>query len=83
MEQLKLTIKHLLKIGFIKNTYYYEIPCLNGYFCYNQNESIYKWYQKIVIGNGANHIHLNIESLPELFTILSCFCVNYNMVERI
>uniref|UniRef100_A0A6H1ZRL0 Uncharacterized protein n=1 Tax=viral metagenome TaxID=1070528 RepID=A0A6H1ZRL0_9ZZZZ len=89
MEQLKLTAKHLSKIGFTKRIYkhgmnleniVYEIPCLNGCFYYNKNQSIYRWYQKIVIGENANHINLNIKSLPELFMILSCFRIKYNLV---
>ena len=90
MEQLKLTTKHLSKIGFIKKIYpkdvmnkkriVYEIRCLNGRFCYIPDEPEYRWYHTCIIGAGYNHTHLDIERLPTLFMVLSCFRVKYNLV---
>ena len=89
MEQLNLTVKHLLKIGFVKKIYpknelnkriiVYEIPCINGYFSYNPREPKYRWYHTTMVGSGFNHICLNIERVPELFLVLSCFRVKYNL----
>ncbi len=53
----------------------YEIPCLNGCFYYNENEIKYRWYQRINVGENSHYTHLNIESLPELITLLSIFSV--------
>lgn len=88
-EQLKLTKKHLLKIGFIEKIYpatstekrkvTYQIPCLNGIFYCNRYEDVYRWYQKIVIGENCNFICLDITELTELFTILSVFRVKFNI----
>ena len=89
MKQLELSVKHLLKIGFVKKIYpkddlnrqniIYEIPFINGYFSYNPKEFEYRWYHVTKTGSGFNHIHLNIERLPELFLVLSCFRVKYNL----
>lgn len=88
--QLKLPIEELLAIGFKKQTTiedelnpardYYEILCVNGCFYCNPNEEQYRWYQKIVIGKYSNDIHLNIEELPELYMILQCFRVPFNVI---
>lgn len=88
--QLKLQHDTLISIGFDKKTTvadednpsrdFYEIPCVNGFFYYNPNEEQYKWYQKVVIGDYSNHILLNIEELEELYIILQCFRVNFNLI---
>lgn len=66
----------------------YTLPVINGEFIYNQigefkdNESKaqYKWYLKTTTGEAANYIWLNIERVEELYIVLSCFRVKYNMV---
>lgn len=88
MEQLSLTKGRLNEIGFTKKTYpandmnpertTYEIETINGCFYYNETDKIYRWYHKTVIGEAANLVHLNIESLPELFMVLTCFRAKYN-----
>lgn len=91
MKQLQLPTEKLLKIGFEKKIYrymdiyskkrkkvIYEIPCVNGCFYYNEKETEYKWYQRITIGNHHNYIHLNIEKIEELYTVLLCFNVKFN-----
>lgn len=90
MEQLKLTKKELRKIGFTKKIYpgddyspieriTYEIETINGCFYYNMDDDKYRWYHKTIFEERSNHIHLNIERLPELFMVLSCFKVKYNL----
>jgi len=90
MRQLKLTNKELLEIGFKKNKsisdemneerVFFNIPTLNGHFYYNQNENKYTWYHKTIIGEVANDVHLDISKKPELFTLLSCFNVKFNLI---
>ena len=90
MQQLKLSIDELLAIGFKKQTtiademnparYFYEILCVNGCFYCNPDEEQYRWYHKTVIGKYANDNHLNIEKLPELYMILQCFRVPFNLI---
>jgi len=90
MEQLQLTESELLEIGFKKNKsisdemneerVFFKIPTLNGYFYYNQNENKYTWYHKTIIGEVANDVHLDISKKPELFILLSCFNVKFNLI---
>lgn len=90
MKQLELTIEELKSIGFKKciskgdvlNTArtYFKIKTFNGYFYYNPNEEIYKWYYKTIIDKLANDIHLDITQRPELFSILRAFKTNYKIV---
>lgn len=80
-KQLTLTKKQLRDIGFKRTRVaYYEIACLNGVFYCNCNQPIYKWYQKIIIGELANFIHLDISSLPQLFSLLQSFRIKFNLV---
>lgn len=66
----------------------YTVPVVNGQFIYNysgefkhgENNAPYKWYLKTVIGDAANYIWLNIETVGELYIALSCFRVKYNLV---
>lgn len=88
MKQLKLSNNHLARIGFKEKHYLadefnsekttFEIDTINGCFYYNLREDGYRWYHKTSLGDTFNHIHLNIESLSELFIVLSCFRVKYN-----
>ena len=90
MNQLKLTKKELLEIGFKKCKSkgdknngvktYFKIEILNGYFYYNPKEEIYTWYHKTIIGEIANDVHLDISKKPELFTLLACFRAEFNLV---
>ena len=82
LTQLRLTGQQLENIGFVKSVFkdqaeqdriIYKIETINGYFYYNPNEDIYKWYISTIIGSGANDIHLDITNIEELFTILTCF----------
>ena len=89
MEQLQLTEKELLEIGFTKEVsksdemneakVFFKIPTLNGYFYYNPNAKKYTWYHKTIIGGVANDINLNLTQRPVLFSLLSCFNVKYNL----
>ena len=88
--QLQIPIEELLAIGFQKQTSvadelnpersYYEIRCFNGCFYCNPDYEKYKWYQKIVIDKYSNDINLNITSKPELFLLLNCFNVKFNLI---
>jgi len=90
MEQLKLTEKELLEIGFEKCKYsgdtmnlpkdYFKISTINGYFYYNTDEDIYTWYHKTIIKKTTNNVLLNINNKSELFTLLSCFKVEFNLI---
>ena len=89
MKQLQLTENELLEIGFKKRVSkankmnpskaFFKIPTVNGCFYFNPNKKVYVWYHKTVIGNTSNYIHLDITSKPELFTLLSCFKVKFNL----
>ena len=90
MEQLKLNTKELKKIGFkeykskgdemnLAKTYF-KIKTLNGYFYYNTKETKCTWYHKTIIGETSNHINLDITKKPELFVLLRCFKVEFNLV---
>ena len=88
MNQLKLSPDDLIEIGFEKHIYpkgtdnkekiTYEIPCINGCFYCNMEDSVYVWYQKIIIGDMFNFINLDINRIEELLLILSCFKVKFN-----
>lgn len=91
MKQLQLPTEKLLEIGFEKKIYksnsiynkpykdiVYEIPCINGCFYYNERETEYKWYQKIILEKRVNYIPLNIEKLEELYMVLLIFKVKFN-----
>jgi hypothetical protein len=90
MKQLKLSKKELLKIGFKEFTVkademnvsktYFKIETINGYFYYNPEQPIYCWYHKTIIGQTANDVHLDITKKSELFVLLSCFKVEFNLV---
>lgn len=66
----------------------YTMPVTNGEFIYNasgefrhdENNAPYKWYLKTSTGDAANYIWLNIERIEELYIVLSCFRVKYNLV---
>ena len=89
MEQLKLSIDDLLKIGFTKRVYpefreadvfrpeqtLYEIECLNGCFYCDPTQEVYRWYQRITIGDVSNHINLDITHISQLFVIFVVFKV--------
>ena len=87
-EQLKLENKQVQEIGFTKKVYpangrndertTFEIGTTNGCFYYNVSDEKYRWYHKTIISEGFNHVHLNIEKLPELFMVLACFKAKYN-----
>ncbi len=93
MKQLELPISDLLAMGFtrkdcpdsvdLEGNFYraitiYFIPCLNGIFYYNQSELEYRWYQKIVICEFSNDIHLDITTKPALISLLQIFRVKFN-----
>jgi len=67
---------------------YYALPVTNGEFIYNkagefkhsEDNAPYKWYFKTVLGDACNYISLNIERVEELYMVLSCFRVKYNLV---
>lgn len=67
---------------------YYTIPVINGVFIYNmsgefkhsEGNAPHKWYLKITTGDAANYTWLNIERVEELYVVLSCFRVKYNLV---
>lgn len=67
---------------------YYTIPVTNGEFIFNnsgefkhsEDNAPYKWYLKTKIGDAANYNWLNIERVEELYMVLSCFRVKYNLV---
>jgi hypothetical protein len=67
---------------------YYTLLVTNGEFIYNKSGEFrhsevnapYKWYLKTAIGDSANYIWLNIERAEELYIVLSCFRVKYNLV---
>ncbi len=81
MDQLKLTNKELLEIGFKRcKSKEYEIKTLNGYFYYNPNEEIYTWYHKTIIGKTSNNINLDICKKAELYVLLQCFKVKFNII---
>lgn len=88
MEQLQLSIKELKKIGFTKEIIpatdefnpekaIYTIECLNGIFYCDPGQAVNRWYQRVDIGAGRNHINLDITMAPQLFTILRAFKVNH------
>jgi hypothetical protein len=66
----------------------YSIPVINGEFIYNKigeykdrsTKEQYKWCLKNTTGEAANYIWLNIERVEELYIVLSCFRVKYNLV---
>jgi hypothetical protein len=93
MKQLELSVYELDAIGFVgkylpaddlnESRVYYSIPITNGEFYYNVGNAepvgdTYKWYLRTIHGEGYNYIHLNIEKLPELYILLSCFQAKYN-----
>ena len=90
MAQLHLENIELEKIGFVKHISdkddmnhereYFKIDTINGCFYYNPKQDIYTWYHKTVVGNNANDVLLNITHRAELFTVLSCFNVDYNLI---
>jgi len=90
MNQLKLTNKELLEIGFEESQSkgdkmneartYFKIKTVNGYFYYNPKEGIYTWYHKTIIGNVSNDIQLDLTRKAELFVLLACFRVKFKMV---
>ena len=70
--------KDLKKIGFkkreVEGAVFYELKGkTNDYIYYNPKEKVYKFYYKTVIGDNANHVHLIIDNLSELITILQVF----------
>lgn len=93
-QQLELTAKQLQDIGFIGNhspadenegaRVCYTMSVVNGEFIYNERgeygDGQYKWYLKTIIGEAANYIWLNVESIEDLYIVLSCFRVKYNLV---
>tara|TARA_R110000787_G_scaffold71230_1_gene158510 strand:+ start:274 stop:549 length:276 start_codon:yes stop_codon:yes gene_type:complete len=90
MKQLELTNDELVSIGFElciskgdeMNTprEFFKIETLNSYFYYNPNQEIHKWYHKTIIGDNANNINLDITQRPVLFSILSAFKADFNIV---
>lgn len=88
--QLELKPKQLKKIGFVKKDHEgdelnspkttYEIETKNGYFYYNPDEEEGRWYHTAIVGEHASDICLDIERLPELFMVLACFRVKFNLV---
>ena len=88
-KQLKLTTKELEDIGFYEviskgdemnvPRRYFKIDILDGSFYFNPKEDVYTWYYKSVIGNVSFHNHLDIQSKPELLTILSAFRVEFDL----
>ena len=58
----------------------YEIPTINGCFYCNNEEDIYVWYHKTIIGQSANFVNLDITHQANLFTTLSAFRVKFNLV---
>ncbi len=77
---MTLSKSQLKDIGFTYNRkiHRWVIPFVNGLFYYNPKEIKYKWYQRIIIGEYANDIHLTINNAPELYTLLSIFNCKYN-----
>jgi hypothetical protein len=67
---------------------YYSIPVTNGEFVYNksgefrhsEDNAPYKWYLKTTVGDAVNYIWLDIGRVEELYIVLSCFRVKYNLV---
>ena len=90
MSQLKLTNSQLCEIGFIKclskgdkmnaDKSYFKIDTINGYFYYNPDEEVYKWYHKTIIRKKSNHVNLDISKKEELFILLSCFKSKFNLI---
>lgn len=90
MNQLKLTDKELIGIGFKEckseadkmneAKTYFKLETINGYFYYNPKQKRYTWYHKTIIGNLNNDIHLDISKRPELFVLLRCFNAKFNLV---
>ena len=90
MLQLQLQKEELLKIGFKECTTeademnstitYFSIKTLNGCFYYNPNQPVYTWYHKTIIGEVSNGVNLDINNLPQLYSVLSAFKVNYTLV---
>lgn len=89
-KQLELSQHELEAIGFIGHyspadkdnvaRVFYSIPVLNGEFYYNVDNAPYKWYFRNNNGEGYNYNWLNIQKLPELYILLSCFNAKYNLV---
>lgn len=89
-KQLELSQHGLEAIGFTGHylpecalgdaRIYYSLPVTNGEFIYNVDNQPHKWYLKTAIGDVCNHIWLNIERVEELYMVLSCFRVQYNLV---
>lgn len=80
MEQLQLTKKQLKEIGFKKHGLMFKIETINGWFSYGIDTK-YRWYHTTKIGdNSFNHVHLDIRTPKDLFTILHCFGARHNII---
>jgi hypothetical protein len=80
MKQLELTPLQLTTIGFKANKTTFEIKTINGCIYYNPNEKLYKWYHETVLGERANHIHMDIKNTDSLYCLLEVFQVKYNKI---
>lgn len=92
MKQLQLTHKQFKTIGFArenlkkkflnndKNEIMYSVPVMNGCIYCNYNEPVYKWYLKVVIGEFANYLLLDITNLAQLQLVLTTFGVKYTLL---
>lgn len=58
----------------------FEIPTINGCFYCNNEEDIYVWYHKTIIGESANFVNLDITHKANLFTVLSVFKCKFNLI---
>lgn len=59
---------------------WYSIPVTNAEFIYNVENAPYKWYFRTKVGDAYNSNWLNIQKLPELYMLLSCFKAQYNLI---
>jgi hypothetical protein len=88
LEAIGFISHYLLADNDSPSRVYYTLPVTNGEFIYNksgefrhsEDNAPYKWYLKTTTGDAANYILLNIGRVEELYIVLSCFRVKYNLV---
>lgn len=82
MEQLELNNEELKQIGFTynKSLRRFTIPCRNGFIYYNPKQKTYKWYLRIIVGEGKCDMLLHFEVLPELYTFFQVIGVEFEIL---
>ena len=61
-----------------KEAVFYELSGrVNDSVYFNPEEKVYSFYYKTIIGDHANYVHLKIERLSDLITILRVFQFNF------